>query len=1044
MKTLKQLNTYSTTTVTFTDESAGIGQILPNRYQINGLIDTKNSVLDNIERLCSASGSWLSYDTHEGKWGVVINQTGTSIASFNDSNVIGSITLNGTGLNDLYNSTKVEFPHRDLRDNPDFVSIEIPSGDRNANEFDNTLGLNYDVINEPVQAQLLGFTELKQSRIDLVINFRTDYSYINLKAGDLIAVTNSRFNFTNKLFRIITITEIQEDAGPLMMEISALEYNASIYSTTDLYRYTRTDENGIVTIGSIGIPGTPQVTKFEIDARPGILVESLAPTGVVEAMEFWISNDVQLTEENRTYRILGEVKPINGGIFASSDEVRLEYDNLSASDFVIKTRGKNSATTGPYSAVSGFTNFNPTQTTQAINSDTKAVNALGGIVTALAVIDLLKGVDGLYQKIANTGSLFTSFVDTLKDLTGVDMVKFFSATPLPPEPSKIPAITSINPSTGIVTGGTDVTIFGNNFTSSTSVTFGGTSATTFSIINNTSITATTPPGNTGTTSVLITNPFGTNSANTLFTYTAVPQPVPTIFSITPNSGPVNGGTAVIIKGSNLTSATSVTFDGFQGLGINVVDDNTIAITTPANPAGPADIVVTTPLGTNGASGLYTYLGASSFIERSATYPPDRTTFLDPLTGFTSDKAPVTGSFFVKYTTNNYAPIVKGTGTAMLYKSDGTLVQFLDQDQIIIDNNVIEFPFNTREFGTDYYILLEEGMFEYCNGVNRAILTPNVWNFNTPPYATTPYDIAGDALTVLPTYILNATAISPSISNACPTSTLQLTFNRNVTIGTGTIRLHDAETDSVLATINAASGVPNGNVISYGTLSSIVTLGQNYYLTADAGIATFNTTIDCHASPSASSVAITKSNNLEFGIRSELAYTAFVVSVAPFDEIDMVNIQSNIGISFNRNISFGDSGTISIKRADGSSHQDIDILTSFNNNKTNELIWINTNTVYINPTKDLTPGVTYHIEATVACIKDDCGLTWAGTTDPNLISWRTDPGPIATPSAITTASTGIEIAYDRAIIPGTGTIDVYDQNNNLVKSIPGNDPAIIYT
>jgi len=432
MKTLAQLNQYSTSSVIFTDETLGAGQVLANRYQINGLLDTAVPVMENIEKLCNAAGSWLSYDIHEGKWGIVVNQTGTSIASFNDSNIIGNISVSGTGLQDLYNSVKVEFPHRDLRDSADFVTIEIPAGDRNPNEFDNILNISYDVINEPVQADLLGFIELKQSRVDLVIKFNTDFSYINLKAGDIIDVTDSRFSFSSKLFRIVTITEVQEDSGPLMMEITALEYDADVYSTADLYRYTRSDENGIVTIGSIGVPGTPQISKFEVDARPRVLVESTAPTGVVEGMEFWLTNDVsEIQDQNRSYTLIATKRPVGGGTYNSGDNVVLDYDQLNTSNFYIKTRGFNATTVGPYSDPSGYVSFTATQVTDAIGPNTKTLDVLGNIGTLLGAYYLLKGVDELYQKVANTGSLFTKIFETLRDETGIDLI---GPTPTPVGP----------------------------------------------------------------------------------------------------------------------------------------------------------------------------------------------------------------------------------------------------------------------------------------------------------------------------------------------------------------------------------------------------------------------------------------------------------------------------------------------------------------------------------------------------------------------------------------------------------------------------------
>ncbi len=82
-----------------------------------------------------------------------------------------------------------------------------------------------------------------------------------------------------------------------------------------------------------------------------------------------------------------------------------------------------------------------------------------------------------------------------------------------------PTVISLNPSSGISTGGTIVTITGTNFTGATVVTFGGTNASSFTVDSAAQITATTPAHAAGAVSVLVTTPGGTNAANTFFTYT---------------------------------------------------------------------------------------------------------------------------------------------------------------------------------------------------------------------------------------------------------------------------------------------------------------------------------------------------------------------------------------------------------------------------------------------------------------------------------------------------------------------------------------------
>jgi len=416
--TLAALNTYSNQSVTYTDQTLGANQVLAARYRINGVLDTTQAVLNNIEDLASSAASWISYDVQKGQWGVVINRADTAVVSFDDSTILGSISINGTGIDDLYNRVKAEFPNRDIRDAADFVTIALEELDRNPNEYENILNISYELINEPVQAELLAFIELKQSRVDLIIRFTTDYSYTTLTAGDVVNVTNARIGWTNKPFRIISVNERQDDSGQLIVDITALEYNADVYSVSDLYRYARTDQNGIITIGSIGQPGIPVVGKLEVDSRPRIIVNSTSPTGIVESMEFWRTTDVTLSESQRNYTLIGTVTPIGGGTFNVGQTVTFEYDSQEAGNFLIKTRGANTVTVGPYSEPSGIVEFAPQQTTDSIGAGT----ILAGAVGALGALALLKLLDGLFKDDTGEGGLFDKIFKVFKETTGIDIL----------------------------------------------------------------------------------------------------------------------------------------------------------------------------------------------------------------------------------------------------------------------------------------------------------------------------------------------------------------------------------------------------------------------------------------------------------------------------------------------------------------------------------------------------------------------------------------------------------------------------------------------
>lgn len=217
-----------------------------NNFEINGVIDTKNTVLQNIQTMAMACGVWLTFDGTAGKWAVVINKAGPSVRSFNDSNIIGGINISGTGVNEMYNSVSVSFPHGDLLGQTDYVDYELPLASRYPNERDNPLNISLDCINNSLQASYVGIVALKQSRADKVIQFNTDYSALGTKAGDIIDITNSMYGFLAKKFRVTKVSEDDSGDGTINISITAVEYDDATYSDEGLTRKDRNKRTGIL------------------------------------------------------------------------------------------------------------------------------------------------------------------------------------------------------------------------------------------------------------------------------------------------------------------------------------------------------------------------------------------------------------------------------------------------------------------------------------------------------------------------------------------------------------------------------------------------------------------------------------------------------------------------------------------------------------------------------------------------------------------------------------------------------------------------------
>ena len=286
------------------------------RYEINGILNTGDTVKTNLEKINQASASYTSYDHKTGQWRVIPLRALTtseinSCYVFTDDNIIGDITLTATNLEDIYNQVETGYASRSTRDQTDYYRYQLPAADLNELEPVNPLKMSVSLVNNSIHAGRISQIELQQSRRDLVVNFQSDYGALQVEAGDVVKVTNSTYGFDQKLFRVTRIRETEGEDGTLATEVAAIEYSGSVYRDSTLTDTGATPVSDIPIANSttgLPTPGAPVITySTATEAVPYFIVSiPLANSGYpVDTVSLYYSNT-----STSSYMLLKTLTPI--------------------------------------------------------------------------------------------------------------------------------------------------------------------------------------------------------------------------------------------------------------------------------------------------------------------------------------------------------------------------------------------------------------------------------------------------------------------------------------------------------------------------------------------------------------------------------------------------------------------------------------------------------------------------------------------------------------------------------------------------------------
>ena len=234
-------------------------QFNATRHQCSMAIDTSETLFDNVNAILAQFSGLLSFTN--GKYSlnvkkacptvldsITVDSVAYTPAEIHKDDIIGSLKVEGKPVKDTFNtvSTRVndvsqKFNSTDIT----FFNSTYLAEDRGIPKSSN---IAYPGINNYFNARLNIQQELDRSRSGLTISFKTKPSAILLKAGDFVRLTHPDYGFTNKTFRITSLS--LEYTG--LIQISATEHDASTYALKGVNRGTEilvgTDDSGRIPV----------------------------------------------------------------------------------------------------------------------------------------------------------------------------------------------------------------------------------------------------------------------------------------------------------------------------------------------------------------------------------------------------------------------------------------------------------------------------------------------------------------------------------------------------------------------------------------------------------------------------------------------------------------------------------------------------------------------------------------------------------------------------------------------------------------------------
>jgi hypothetical protein len=252
-----------------------------NIFDCNAVIDTSKKVLDNVREIVKGMRGYLPYV--QGKYKLVIETTGSASVSLTEDDIIGGYALASPTKNSKYNRVIVSYidPARNYQVNevqyPAIDDSGYSTADKHATMKTADGGFllegrfDFKTITSTYQAEEMAEIILRRSRESLGLSINCGFKAYELHIGDIVNVSLSSLGFTNKAFRVLSMT-FNED---YTINLNLVEYQASHYTWATKGQVASTPSTTLPNPFTIQPPASLTLSDEMIEYADGIVITRL-------------------------------------------------------------------------------------------------------------------------------------------------------------------------------------------------------------------------------------------------------------------------------------------------------------------------------------------------------------------------------------------------------------------------------------------------------------------------------------------------------------------------------------------------------------------------------------------------------------------------------------------------------------------------------------------------------------------------------------------------------------------------------------------------